>query len=154
MQWRGLDTIKHRKWTFQKNNGSRVTMVRHAVTNTRHPQQQRDGHRIITTHGKTIGVRPGTPTDQCTTSVLTGLREFTLLWLHAIGVAAVFKGELVKLTVLKGISAYSMADRQPEIVVNSPFRNIVNKLFFFMQAVWKSLAILAKYMHGMVQIQN
>ena len=45
--------------------------------------------------------------------------------------AAVFKGESVKLTVLKGISAYSMADRQPEIVVNSSFGTLINKLFYF-----------------------
>ena len=45
--------------------------------------------------------------------------------------AAVLKGESVKLTVLKGISAYSMADRQPEIMVNSSFGIIVNKLFHF-----------------------
>ena len=59
--------------------------------------------------------------------------------------AAVFKGESVKLTVLKGISAYLRADRQPEIVVNSPFGNIVNQLFFFfMQTFWQSFAVLTK----------
>ena len=67
--------------------------------------------------------------------------------------AAVFKGESVKLTVLKGISAYSMADRQPEIVVNSPFGNIVNQLFSFLYAniLAKFRSSDKKYIHGIVQ---
>ena len=45
--------------------------------------------------------------------------------------AAVFKGESVKLTVLREISAYLMADGQPEIVVNSSFETILNVLCLF-----------------------
>ena len=86
-------------------------------------QTEHERHRIHkTAHGKMIGVRPpGTPTNQRTTSVLTGLWEFTFVVTTRNRRDGCLKGESVKLTVLKGISAYSMADRQPEIVVNSPF---------------------------------
>ena len=66
--------------------------------------------------------------------------------------AAVFKGESVKLTVLREISAYLMADGQPEIVVNSSFETILNVWCLFLYAnSWQSFAIWTKYIHGIVQ---